>query len=145
MKGSLTSIAWAAGDMTVLAAWIALILMAGLTSARPEAGEPDRVGGRATTQRSTSPQPEAFASSAVVEALVAASPEAARRNPPASDPVTLGFMRMLEHPPTRTTPSVPAGSGVDPLVAAIVEPIRDGSRPPLPRGRSASARALERP
>ncbi|MBE7523797.1 MAG: hypothetical protein HS109_15645 [Burkholderiales bacterium] len=145
MNGRLTRIAWAACDMMVLAAWVALILIAGFATAQPDVVAPDRIDGRSATLRSSSPQPEAFERSTLVEALVAASPEAARRNPPASDPVTLGFVRMLEHPPTRTSPPVPAGSDIDPLVAAIVVPIRKGSRPLSPRGRSESPRAVEGP
>jgi len=130
MKGSLTRIARAACDMTVLGAWVALTLIAGVTTAQLEVGAAERVADQTAVHRPSSPQPEAFEPSALVGALVAASPEAARRNPPAADPVTLGFVRMLEHPPTRTSPPIPAGSDIDPLVAAIVVPIRDGAGPP---------------
>lgn len=40
------------------------------------------------------------------------------------DPVSEGFVRMLLHTPSRHVPPVPASVGVDPLIAAIVEPQR---------------------
>ncbi|HQU50258.1 MAG TPA: hypothetical protein PLM09_14220 [Casimicrobiaceae bacterium] len=126
MKRNLTQFVTATCNVAVLAAWIALILIAGVTSARADTGVENRIDSRPPAAGSSSIQPEAFGTSALVDALVAASPDAARRNPPASDPVTLGFVRMLDHEPTRTAPPVPGCSEVDPLVAAIVVPIRDG-------------------
>ncbi|MBK9235086.1 MAG: hypothetical protein IPO19_03085 [Rhodoferax sp.] len=35
-----------------------------------------------------------------------------------------GFDRMLAHSPTSTYPAVPANFGTDPLIAAMVEPLR---------------------
>lgn len=129
MKPNLSQLVWMICDAAVLAAWIFLILAAGVTTATADVRVDDRADARTAGTASSSVQPEAFGTSALVEALVAASPEAARRNPPASDPVTLGFVRMLDHEPTRTAPPVPGCSEVDPLVAAIVVPIRDGVRP----------------
>ena len=48
-----------------------------------------------------------------------ANPVAAR----AGDPVLAAFTRMLGHDPTHSRPPVPAGT--DPLVAALIEPLRN--------------------
>lgn len=43
------------------------------------------------------------------------------------DPIRASFDRMLQHEPTPLAAHVPQGT--DPLVAALIEPLRDGSSP----------------
>jgi hypothetical protein len=47
------------------------------------------------------------------------------------DPVRASFDRMLQHAPTALAARVPAGT--DPLVAALIEPLRDGHGPDATR------------
>jgi hypothetical protein len=42
----------------------------------------------------------------------------------AADPVRDSFDRMFNHEPSRATPMLPADAGTDPLIAAMVEPLR---------------------
>ena len=56
--------------------------------------------------------------SAAILALFGACAQAA------TDPVALSFERMLNHTPVTTAPAVPANFGTDPLIAAMVEPLR---------------------
>ncbi|MBK6294855.1 MAG: hypothetical protein IPF55_11630 [Rhodoferax sp.] len=56
--------------------------------------------------------------SAAILALFGACAQAA------TDPVALSFERMLKHTPVTTAPAVPANFGTDPLIAAMVEPLR---------------------
>lgn len=143
----LVSVACVAALLTAgvpFVAGLAALLAMGIPSARADTPAADGATGRRPEIRSTSKQPEAFGRNALIEALTAGSPDAARRNPSASDPVTLGFARMLDHRPTRHAPSVPACSDADPLVAAIVEPIRDGAQPPNRAARLVDAANPER-
>ena len=59
--------------------------------------------------------------SAAILALFGACAQAA------TDPVALSFERMLNHTPVTTAPAVPANFGTDPLIAAMVEPLRSGT------------------
>ena len=59
--------------------------------------------------------------SAAILALLGACAQAA------TDPVALSFERMLNHTPVTTAPAVPANFGTDPLIAAMVEPLRSGT------------------
>jgi hypothetical protein len=81
-------------------------------------------------QPSTHTPPTAAGAGAdpLVEAMVVPLRGGVRQVPvrPA-DPVADSFARMLAHTPSTHVPPVPAGFGADPLVAAMVEPLR---RPP---------------
>lgn len=44
----------------------------------------------------------------------------------ANDPLAQSFARLFAHQPNAIAPALPSGSGTDPLVAALVEPLRDG-------------------
>ena len=59
--------------------------------------------------------------SAAILALFGACAQAA------TDPVALSFERMLNHTPITSAPAVPANFGTDPLLAAMVEPLRNGT------------------
>lgn len=66
---------------------------------------------------------------ALVEPLRDAQVRSAAHAPRADDDAIVGaFARMLAHEPTPLTAAVPAGT--DPLVAALIEPLRDGHRVP---------------
>jgi hypothetical protein len=61
----------------------------------------------------------------LVEAMVVPLRDGIRPAPPrAADPVAESFARMLAHVPSTHVPPVPAGIGADPLIAAVVEPLR---------------------
>ena len=67
---------------------------------------------------------------ALVEPLRDAQVRSVARAPRADDDAIVGaFARMLAHEPTPLTAAVPAGT--DPLVAALIEPLRDGHRATL--------------
>jgi len=51
-------------------------------------------------------------------------PVANRPAADAGDRVLASFDRMLRHEPTHASPALPAGSGEDPLFAAVVVPLR---------------------
>ncbi|MBK6294679.1 MAG: hypothetical protein IPF55_10605 [Rhodoferax sp.] len=59
--------------------------------------------------------------SAAILALFGACAQAA------TDPVALSFERMLNHTPATSAPAVPANFGTDPLIAAMVVPLRNGT------------------
>lgn len=48
----------------------------------------------------------------------------AQAGPPAADPVVLGFERMLNHEPNTLAAPIPAGFEADPLIVAMVDPLR---------------------
>lgn len=61
----------------------------------------------------------------LIEAMVVPLRDGIRRAPsPPADPVAESFARMLSHTPSTHVPPVPDGLGADPLVAAMVEPLR---------------------
>ena len=60
----------------------------------------------------------------LIEAMVVPLRDGFRTPLYAVDPVAGGFARMLAHTPNPVSPPVPAGAGVDPLVAAMIEPMR---------------------
>lgn len=62
---------------------------------------------------------------AVARALwLQSQPVANRPAADPSEPVLASFERMLRHEPTQALPARPAGSGEDPLHAAVVVPLR---------------------
>ncbi|MBK6866255.1 MAG: hypothetical protein IPG91_23450 [Ideonella sp.] len=64
----------------------------------------------------------------LVAALVVPLRDGVQRAPAfaAADPVAQSFARLFAHQPHATAPALPAGSATDPLVAALIEPLRDG-------------------
>jgi hypothetical protein len=65
----------------------------------------------------------------------------AQAGPPATDPVVLSFERMLNHEPNTLAPPIPAGFEADPLIVAMVDPLR--RRFPRPRPVAAQAMAQQ--
>jgi len=55
------------------------------------------------------------------------------------DPLAQSFARLFAHQPNAIAPALPSGSGTDPLVAALIEPLRDGSAAAAAAQRHASA------
>ncbi len=64
----------------------------------------------------------------LVAALVVPLRDGLQRLPmfAANDPLAQSFARLFAHQPNAIAPALPSGSGPDPLVAALIEPLRDG-------------------
>ncbi|MCC6377239.1 MAG: hypothetical protein IT519_00340 [Burkholderiales bacterium] len=83
------------------------------------------LGEEASRSLPTASAPSPDCSEPSLEPLLVRLCEDIRRSPLSSpDPVSESFVRMLLHTPSRHVPPLPAGVGVDPLVEAMVEPLR---------------------
>jgi hypothetical protein len=76
----------------------------------------------------------------LIEAMVVPLRDGIRRSPlHAADAVAGSFARMLAHTPGANLPPVPAGIGPDPLIAAVVEPLRQWQAESVAAARYAAA------
>jgi hypothetical protein len=77
----------------------------------------------------------------LLQAIVIPLREGAPRSMARPDAVADSFARMFAHEPNRVAPAVPAGLGGDPLIAAMVEPLRQWLAQPDPAPRYAGCTA----
>lgn len=85
----------------------------------------------------TTPQLSAGPTSVALALLLAATPSFA------TDPVRASFDRMLTHEPVATAPPAAPQAPADPLIAALVVPLRDGVKQAVPMT-DAVAQSFER-